>query len=185
MPEKSNTVASSRIERMLWWRQLRSAVSLNAHDLDLWECAHPLSGVVVDAVDAARAAALHVRSVLPYRFTGVERILELRQALRRGYGACGDATAAVAAAVLMSGGECDVCYELARCADGSEPIPGYAHVRVVVGGSAVDAYPDESLEVDGCAGRVGVSRESVRWPMTDAVALSLLDARRRQAGRLS
>jgi hypothetical protein len=192
------------VSRERWFRQLRSAVALNALDLDLWDVAWPLvdgerSPLSVEA--AAAAAARYVHHVLPYKFTGTERILELRNALRRGSGACGDATAAVAACVLMVGGACDVCYERItkdtplRLDDGStawDPaagcvkpeLSGYAHVRVALGDALYDAFPSESLEVLGCSGRVRITRAGVEWPLNDATALLRLDARSPPGGLL-
>jgi len=158
-----------------WFRQFVSAVRLNAKDVELWAIADAHRG---DVLAAAEACALHVRTVLGYRFEGAKhRILELEACRRRGFGACGDACAAIAAVVLMLDGECSLCYEQTRT------LNSYAHVRMFVNGAYVDAFPDASLEVDRCAATEKVTRSGVRWPATaETRARHLLDERRRLAG---
>lgn len=144
-----------------WWRQFVSAVRLNAGDGELQDLVR--FHEALDDGELAQRAALHVRQVLPYRFDGPRhRILELVAARRRGYGACGDATAAIAAALLMRGKSASVCYE------STHTVPGYAHVRIVVDGVVADAYPDASLDVSRCSATLAVTRRSVSWPSAAA-----------------
>lgn len=143
-----------------WWRQFLSAVRLNAGDAWLWHIAQGrMSG---NDLEALEDAAKYVREVLPYKFTGAQRVLELEASIRRGYGACADATAAICAVALMRNVDVDVCYEELDRSPGSDH--GYAHVRVALGDARVDAYPDASLDVPQCAGRFRVTREVARWP---------------------
>lgn len=113
---------------------------------------------VVDKV-RAEAAALAVRRLLPYRFTGRDRIVSLREARARGFGACGDGSAAVAAVALLSSSSSVVhlCYEL------SPSRRSYAHVAVDVDGFRADPYPDASLSVTRCAVVDDVRELVKRW----------------------
>lgn len=138
-----------------WWRQMLAAVRLNARSA-------PLAIIASSSPSHAAAAsstADWLRLVLPYRFDGAShRILSLPEALQRGYGACGDATAAIAAVLLHRGRGADVAYEA------SETLDGYAHVRVVMGSVPVDAYPEMSLQLPPRA-VLHLTRETVRWPV--------------------
>jgi hypothetical protein len=157
-----------------WRRQMASAIRLNATDPQLREFAHAQTS----NLDAARLAAEHIRRVLPYRFLGEgHRTLELAAARRRGFGACSDATAALAAVMLWRTSEALVCYENAAVLYHSpvrlsEALRGYAHVRLSLGRDFVDAYPDASLEASRCALLFRVTREGVKWPAHATVAPS-------------
>lgn len=173
-----------RTER--WVRQVVAAIHANAFNLDLWECARETIEHPDQVLTPAEVAELVARGLrthdgplhLPYRFEGQRhRVFDLEAAQRRGYGACADASAAIAAAVLMAAGECSICYER------SPSLDAYAHVRVSIGDAFVDAFPEQSLEVDACTALIEVTRESVRWPAAaEDSATRLLDARRRQDG---
>lgn len=138
-----------------WRRQLHAAVRLNAADAGLMTLADESPS---DVAAAMRAAQL-VRALLPYRFDGARhRILELSAARRRGWGACGDAVAAIAAVLLARGRTATVCYEQ------SEAVTGYAHVRIAIGRVFADAFPEASIEVP-CSATLSLTRGSVRWPV--------------------
>lgn len=137
-----------------WVRQMQAAVRLNARDPSL----AILASIPTSRVAIAEAAALLVRAI-PYRFDGpTHRILDLPAARRRGYAACGDAAAAIAAALfLQSIEDVTVCYEA------TEAVSGYAHVRIAIGGAFVDPYPEASIEAP-CVERLTLTRMGVRWP---------------------
>jgi hypothetical protein len=143
-----------------WWRQYVSAVRLNADDGELQRIAE------TEGASHAEVATLVAgylceqgEGALPYRFDKAgHRIIELAAARRRGYGACGDACAAISAALLMRDAEHHVCYEK------TDMLPGYAHVRIVIGSHFADAYPERSLALESCAARLPVTRARVRWP---------------------
>lgn len=175
-----------RTER--WIRQVNAAIRLNASNLDLWRAAlevREFSGLAsLDGIGRATAqrVALGIRTPdgplhLPYRFAGQDhRVYELEAARRRGWGACADASAAIAAAVLMVRGTCAICYERTPVLD------TYAHARVSIGDTFVDAFPEQSLEVEACTALLPVTRESVSWPAhAEETAVRLLDAQRRAA----
>ncbi|MCC7108008.1 MAG: hypothetical protein IT382_01860 [Deltaproteobacteria bacterium] len=134
---------------------MHAAVRLNA-------ACPPLAAIAEHApscLAAAETAAAYVRTALPYRFDGqAHRILDLPAAKARGYGACGDATAAVAAVLLMRGSVPILAYEA------TETLDGYAHVRIAMGRLFVDAYPEVSFSMPPRA-RIELTRESVRWPV--------------------
>lgn len=137
-----------------WWRQMASAIRLNARSAALAIIAKTSPSHMM----AATSTAGWLRLTLPYRFDGADhRILSLPEARRRGYGACGDATAAIAAVLLHRGEPASIAYEA------SETLDGYAHVRVVLGRVPVDAYPEMSLQLEPRA-VLQVTRETVRWP---------------------
>jgi hypothetical protein len=172
-----------RRERPRWFRQLVCAIQVNASDLALWGVVYGADGIVLDPAASAEAAARLVAS-LPYRWEPYrpqtlldepQQIVDLQAARRRGFAACGEGTAAAAAAALIAGGECELCYEA------TELLPGYAHVRIDVSGRPVDAFPEASFDVP-CVGRERITRELVRWPVADADMLVLLDESRRLAG---
>lgn len=197
-----------RTER--WIRQVNAAIRLNASNLDLWRASlevREFSGLASldgigramlarphdddtsgfayihrDAAETAQRVALGIRTPngplhLPYRFAGQDhRVYELEAARRRGWGACADASAAIAAAVLMVRGTCAICYERTPVLD------TYAHARVSIGDTFVDAFPEQSLEVEACTALLPVTRESVSWPAhAEETAVRLLDAQRRAA----
>lgn len=169
-----------RAKRPRWFRQWTCAVVDNARELALWSLVYGADGIVLSPLEAAQGAALIARAI-PYRWprpTGflseAQSIVGLGAARRRGFAACGDATAATAAAVLIAGGECVICYETLPS------FPEYAHVRIDVGGEYVDAYPEASFDVPSCSGRETVTRERVRWPVASAEMLRLLDESRRK-----
>ena len=91
---------------------------------------------------------------LPYRFDGERhRIASLRTCFRRGYGACADAAALVAAVAKLNGEDAAVCYERV------DSLPDYAHVRAVWRGWACDPWPERSFAVDECALVIRVLRD--------------------------
>jgi hypothetical protein len=169
-----------------WLRQFESAVRLNANDLDLWRLVDAPGGSLhdgwwrdgIELVELAEAAAKLVRQTCKYRFEGQRhRVLELAACRRRGWAACADGSAAIAAVLLMAGAGCAICYERACPAD------GYAHVRVAIGSHFVDAFPEFSLDVPSCAAVLQVTRRSVRWPATaEETARTILDGSRRADG---
>jgi hypothetical protein len=145
-------MARIRRRRARWLRQFVVAVRTNLADPQLVELARRAGSPAQKAL----AAALHVRRTLPYRFDR-SPILSLRAAQKRGFGACGDGTAAVAAVVILAGGVPTLCYEEIGPSD-----PHYAHVRLIADGVGADAYPDASWNVNACSVRRDV-RELVGW----------------------
>lgn len=141
--------------RPYWLRQFYAAVRLNAPDPAL----RAIAERAASCHQAAQNCADWIRTVLPYRFDGRgHRILELAAARRRGYGACGDATAAIAAVLMMRGSVPVVAYEA------TETLDGYAHVRIAMGRLFVDAFPEASLSLPATA-RIELTRRDVRWPV--------------------
>jgi len=155
-----------------WKRDMRMAIARNMRDPELL-------ALVVDARDdvpmLVSATELHVRRVLPYAFGAAQRILALRSARRRGYGACGDGTAALAAVCALAGVPTSaLCYER------EETLRGYAHVRILVGDVVGDAFRDRRVEVDRCSAVIDLDRlMGARW-RRDAAARGA--RARRQAG---
>lgn len=138
-----------------WQREWTDALADNLENLELRVIAttalpQPFNDVRV----RAWAAAWWTRQVLPYDFDPGrnDRVLSLVAARRRGYGACADGSASVAAAALLARAhEVDLCYEvLPRCTGDNT----YAHARVVVDGDGVDPYPRASYDVARCAERL-------------------------------
>ena len=133
-----------------WLEQWREAFLENLEDPALLAIARapvePPFDVIRPAV-IAESAALFVRRVLPYRFTGQEEIVSLRRARARGHGACGDGSAAVAAVGVL----CDARGHVNRCYELHPTNRSYAHVAIDVDGVRADPYPDASLEVPRCA----------------------------------
>ena len=137
-----------------WFRQMQAAVRMNASN----DALRAIAARSHSCHDAAENAAAWLRTVLPYRFDGAHhRILSLREALARGYGACGDATAAIATVLIERGSVAIVAYEA------TETLEGYAHVRIAMGRLFVDAYPEASIDAP-CAARLELTKASVRWP---------------------
>ncbi len=173
-----------------WLRQFKTAVRINASDAELWNLVAVYGSnsardgedpdVLLSPLEAAQRVAKYLHegeNVLPYRFVRPQRVLDLQGCRRRRFGACADASAAIAAAVLMVGGECNACYERHPALD------TYAHVRIDVDGTPVDAYPDASLDVPSCTATWRVTRGSVRWPAdVDAKMRRLLGVPSLQAG---
>lgn len=137
-----------------WWRQLCSAIRLNATNEALRAIAHRAPSTAV----AANVCADWLRQALPYHFDGAtHRILSLREAQARGYGACGDATAAIAAMLfLRSVAVVAIAYETTAALD------GYAHVRVALGRTFIDAYPEASVTAPAVL--LPLTPTDVRWP---------------------
>jgi hypothetical protein len=152
-----------------WLRQLLAATRINASNEELLSTV--AQGETLSTLEAAVAVARRLHEgphLLPYRFRPPQKILDLEACRRRGYGACGDASAAVAAAVLMVGGVPVLCYEVTPTVD------GYAHVRIDVDGTFVDAFPDASFDVDRCAARLALTRSVVRWPLSSSPVVDVL-----------
>lgn len=139
-----------------WWRQMLSAVRLNAAD----DALRIIATSSPSPMHAAQSCADWLRVTLPYRFDGpAHRILTRRECAARGYGACGDAVAAIAATLLHTRAESvSVAYEA------HQALEGYAHVRVVLGRVPVDPWPEQSLSLAPRA-VLTLDRESVRWPV--------------------
>lgn len=75
------------------------------------------------------------RSGIPYRFLGERsKTDDLQGCRRRGYAACADAAAAIAAACIVEGVPAKLCVEAPI------DLPHYVHVRVIVDGVALDPY---------------------------------------------
>lgn len=105
------------------------------------------------------AAALLVRETLPYRFDGPDSappVVSYAAALARGFGACGEGSAVVAAAAHLAGVRATLCYERAAA------VERYAHVVVVVDGTRVDPWPHVALAVSRCTDTHDVE-ELLRW----------------------
>lgn len=107
------------------------------------------------AKKAAKDLTACVRDLVPYQFDGeVHRIVGAAECCKRGYGACGDGSAIVAAvlvhrndqgAFVPSKHQGNLCYETV---DG---IPQYAHARVFLDGIPVEPWPDQRRpEARGC-----------------------------------
>jgi len=76
------------------------------------------------------------RQWMPYRFQPDQAIVSRGECIARGYGACGDAAADIAATADRAGLQALICIEA------PPSLPGYAHARVVVGGRTYDPYAD-------------------------------------------
>lgn len=121
---------------------------------------------VVHAYHGATAALLAgelaraIRARIPYRFLGQRHeILSLLEVVERGgWGACADAAACAAAALLVARRErglsvaplrsaptIGLCYEIVG---GNS---SYAHTRVVIASAPVEPFPEFRLEVQQCA----------------------------------
>jgi hypothetical protein len=78
------------------------------------------------------------REKIPYRHTGEQPVVSMMACLFRRYGACGDASAALAAAASATRQPWELHVEMC---DGG----GYAHARTIVAGVARDPAAEASL----------------------------------------
>jgi hypothetical protein len=152
--------------RPAWLVPWRRALLLNIAD-----AARPDSEMrrVVDVVHRfnggtermlAGELARTIRARIPYRFLGQRHeILSLLEVVERGgWGACADAAACAAAALLVARQERGLCVAplrnaptIALCYEIVGGNTSYAHTRVVIGSSPVEPFPEFRLEAHGCA----------------------------------
>lgn len=138
-----------------WMRELASALARNVRDESLIDIARSSPTL---ALALGRGEAL-VRRALPYRFVDDQRILSLHAAVDRGWGACGDATAALAAVAVVAG-----AHTVALCYEDTVTERGYAHVRILADDVVGDAYRDQRLDVQACSHVITIDRlMGSRW----------------------
>lgn len=114
-----------------------------------------------DVVTRAKAAAITFRMRVPYRFDQASpaSIESLAVCEQRGFGACGDGSAFVAAVALLVG---DPRASVRLCYETHPSSRGYAHAAVDVAGIRADPYADASLSVPRCTASIEV-RELLGW----------------------
>jgi hypothetical protein len=101
-----------------------------------------------DSRVASRMAAT-LRERIPYRYDGDarHRIASLDDVHARNFGACADGAAAVAAALILTGG----LHRGHLCCETVEGEPQYSHARVYVDAAVVEPWPEfRRPEANGC-----------------------------------
>ena len=134
---------------MSWQDELRRAVVVNAGLVPVY-LGPSVSGLGPRA--AAELAARVWREHVPYRFEGDSHpIVDFRRCRRRGWGACADAVAWVAAAAKYAGGR-----DVGACYETHPSDPDYAHVSAIVEGLSLDPLPEYAYHVRGCSARINL-----------------------------
>ena len=87
-----------------------------------------------------------LRARLPYRFDASRTVASLWDAVPRGWGACAEAAAALAAWARLQGRTVRWCLERRPDLD-----PRYAHVVAVIDGAPWDVYAEAARPSRGCA----------------------------------
>jgi hypothetical protein len=118
-----------------WIAELRRAMMSNLYDKNIRDA---------DPVDVAKLFG--GRRGIPYQFLGERHpIRDLAESRRRGWAACGDAAAAVGAAVIADRGRGSLCIEAPR------NLLTYTHVRIIYEVEprpiALDPYAPERADV--------------------------------------
>lgn len=115
-----------------WLYGLAAACRLNLFDADV----RSRSPAEVAALFETTAVyPQRAKRGIPYRFVGERsKTDDLQGCRRRGYAACADAAAAIAAACITENTPAKLCVEAPL------HMPHYVHVRVIVEGVALDPY---------------------------------------------
>jgi hypothetical protein len=130
----------------MWLDELRHAIRANLSDPRIRELAARRAWGLRDAV-------AWVRTRIPYRYDGpwAHRIVSLAGVELRGYGACGDGAALIAAVGLLRNLE-----GLSLCIEQLPNVAQYGHVRIVHRHDALEPWPERRWEVPACSGLVDV-----------------------------
>lgn len=129
------------IELAPYWRTVAQVVDRNRD--------HPWTAEVASAQEmAARFARIRYHFIPVRDVWGTAHVWDLWEVDRKGYAACADAAAAIAAAALELGRPAWLCFKLSR--DGSD-----AHLTATVDGIEFDPYAaawPRELAAPGCTG---------------------------------
>ena len=128
--------------RPSWQRDLARAIDANSADLALMRLWAP----TVRMPDRMEAA---MRVGCEYRFTRASTVDAWSVVRARGWGACADAAALVAAVGLYSGMDARICIEA------TDRLPGYSHARVMLTEGRTtrvyDPFAAKSAQLGSCA----------------------------------
>jgi hypothetical protein len=127
-----------------WLRDFVAATRLNMADGFVRALASN-----VQRTGSMRDAVAWVRAWIPYGYDGGRhhRVMPLEECLQRGYGACADGAAVLAAVGVVAG-----VLSLRLCIEGNPSDASYSHVRMFAGDEPCEPWPERRWETPSCTG---------------------------------